>query len=165
MIALIENGVVVKFLDKALEDIPEHKRAQFLPVEEDRPPAAEGLEWHTSHEIVVEPSRVVRRYTVERRSADEQRQAVKDEAQRRIIAMTGATDIISAMIKQSNANMRANELNDKRLSGQELTAEEMAESAALRSFATAIKAIRARSNEIEAMDPIPSDYRADARWS
>jgi len=27
-----------------------------------------------------------------------------------------------------------------------------------------IKAIRARSNEIEAMEPIPSDFAADERW-
>jgi uncharacterized protein YnzC (UPF0291/DUF896 family) len=69
------------------------------------------------------------------------------------------------MIKQSNANMRANELNDKRVSGGTLTAEEETEATALRNLATAIKAIRSKSNDIELMDPIPLDYTADGYWA
>jgi hypothetical protein len=68
------------------------------------------------------------------------------------------------MIKQSNANMRANELNDKRISGGTLTQEEETEATALRNLATAIKAIRSASNDIEAMDPIPLDYADNAYW-
>lgn len=89
---------------------------------------------------------------------------VKAEAQRRIIVLTGAADLQSCLIKQLNANMRANELNDKRVSGGELTPEEEAEAAALRALAGGIKAIRARSNEIEAMSPIPADFTADGYW-
>lgn len=89
---------------------------------------------------------------------------VKAEAQRRIVVVTGAADIQSCLIKQLNANMRANELNDKRLSGGELTTEEAAEAAALRGLAENIKSIRAASNEIEAMTPIPADYADDSRW-
>ena len=47
---------------------------------------------------------------------------VRNEAQRRIIALTGATSLLETITKQSNANMRANELNDKRLNGDKLTA-------------------------------------------
>ena len=88
---------------------------------------------------------------------------IKAEAQRRIIALTGTTDLIACMIKQSNANMRANELNDIRISGGTLTAEQEAETQALRNLATAIKAIRAVSDVLE-QDP-PSDWTSDTYWS
>lgn len=90
---------------------------------------------------------------------------VKAEAQRRIISLTGAPDLQSCLIKQLNANMRANELNDKRLSGSELNTEEAAEAAALRGLAESIKSIRAVSNVIEAMSPIPADFSDDAYWA
>ena len=87
---------------------------------------------------------------------------VRAEAQRRIIALTGTSDLIACMIKQSNANMRANEFNDKRLRGEKLTAAEDAEAAALRSLADKIKAIRVASNVMEPAPP--ADYKADSRW-
>lgn len=90
---------------------------------------------------------------------------VKSECQRRILALTGTPDIISCIIKQSNANMRANELNDKRLNGDTLTEAEAGEADALRNLGAAIKALRARSNDIENLDPIPLDYIDEARWS
>lgn len=90
---------------------------------------------------------------------------VKAEAQRRIIALTGTATLLDCIIKQSNANMRANELNDKRIDGAQLTPSEAAEADALRGLATAIKAIRAKSNEIEVMTPIPADFTSDAYWS
>lgn len=90
---------------------------------------------------------------------------VKDEAQRRIIATTGAQDLQSCMIKQLNANMRANELNDARISGGTLTPAEEAQADYLRGLAARIKDIRTRSNEIEAMAPIPDDYAKDGYWS
>lgn len=89
---------------------------------------------------------------------------VKAEAQRRIIALTGASDIMNCLIKQHNASMRAIELNDKRLSNGALTAQEEAEAQALRDLAAAIKAIRAASNVLEAMAPIPADYESDTYW-
>lgn len=91
--------------------------------------------------------------------------AVKAEAQRRIIMLTGVSDLPSCLIKQLNANMRAAELNDKRVSGAELTEDEEVEAAALRALAASIKHIRARSDEIEAMEPIPPDYMDDAYWT
>lgn len=74
---------------------------------------------------------------------------IKQIAQGRIIALVGANDLQSCLIKQLNANMRANELNDKQINGT-LTQDEEAEAAALRNLATAIKAIRAHSNTLEA---------------
>ena len=90
--------------------------------------------------------------------------AVKAEAQRRIIAIAGASDLMSCLTKQLNAQMRAAELINIKAEGRALTAEQEAETAALQALADAIKAIRAASNVIEAMDPIPADFAADARW-
>lgn len=90
--------------------------------------------------------------------------AVKAEAQRRIIALTGKSNLQDCMIKQFNALMRAGQLTDKRVSGGTLTAEEETEAAVLRAMADRIKAIRAASDVIEAMSPIPVDYNADKWW-
>ena len=89
---------------------------------------------------------------------------VKAEAQRRIIAITGASDLTSCLIKQLNANMRANELNDIQHS-RALTAEEEAEANAFRGLAAVVKGIRAASDALESMNPIPSDYATnDSYW-
>jgi RNA-binding protein YhbY len=90
--------------------------------------------------------------------------SVKAEAQRRIITITGATNLTDCMIKQSNANMQANELNDIRFT-RALTQEEEATASALRALAAAIKHVRTKSNEIEAMSPIPSDFANDSYWT
>lgn len=87
---------------------------------------------------------------------------VRVECQRRIIALVGATSLDGCIIKQLNANMRANELNDIRHT-RDLTAEEAAEAEALRDLAAAIKAIRAKSNLIEGTPP--ADYKADSYWT
>lgn len=91
---------------------------------------------------------------------------VKQEAQRRIVALTGVADLASCLIKQMNANMRANELNNILATGGTLTAEEQTEAAQLQAYAAAIKLIRAKSNEIEAMSPIPADFATNnAYWT
>lgn len=87
---------------------------------------------------------------------------VRAEAQRRIIALTRASDLQSCIIKQLNAQMRATELVNKRALGGMLSGEEVSEAAALQSLADGIKAIRARSNALEA-DP-PADYADDSHW-
>ena len=138
---------------------------KWVPVETAAAPAFNaGLETASQAAPVVEANRVVISYTKTRRSLDEQKAAVKAEAQRRIVALTGVADLMACIIKQSNANMRANELNDKRLNGDTLTAEEETEATALRNLATAIKTIRAKSNDLELMDPIPLDYTNDSYW-
>lgn len=87
---------------------------------------------------------------------------IKAEAQRRIIAITGAPDLQSCLIKQLNAQMRATELVNKRALGYALTEAELAEAAALQDLADGIKAIRAASNELE-IGP-PADYTNDIYW-
>jgi uncharacterized protein YnzC (UPF0291/DUF896 family) len=145
--------------------IPEAKASWWRPVVDPGPPAhVAALEMVSKNAPVIEASRVVITYTKARRPLEQQKAAVKDEAQRRIIALTGRLSLMDCMIKQSNANMRANELNDKRVSGGTLTQEEETEATALRNLATAIKAIRAKSNAIELMDPIPLDYTTNSYW-
>lgn len=87
---------------------------------------------------------------------------IKEEAQRRIIKLTGQSNLISSMIKQSNSNMRATELNDKRVSGIDLSPAEVIEADALRELAVSIKSIRAASNNVEA--ELPDDYTDDRHW-
>lgn len=138
---------------------------RWVPVEEDdAPPEYVAALESLTHRYEVGDDSVMRRWTVTRQPLDAQKAAVKAEAQRRIIALTGRMSLMDCMIKQSNANMRANELNDKRVSGGTLTAEEEAEATALRNLATAIKLVRAKSNEIEGLDPIPLDFTDDRYW-
>lgn len=73
---------------------------------------------------------------------------IKSIAQQRIVALVGARDMTDCLIKQLNANMRANELNDAQINGT-LTPEEQAEADALRALAANIKEIRAHSNQLE----------------
>lgn len=89
---------------------------------------------------------------------------IKQDAQRRIMGLVGTDDIIPCLIKQLNANMRANELNDIRYS-REWTEGEAAEAAALRGLATGIKTIRAQSNALEAEVLALKDAATVAAWA
>ncbi len=89
---------------------------------------------------------------------------VKEEAQRRIVALTGASDLTSCLIKQHNAAMRAIELNDARATNDGWNEAEALEAQGLRLLAEKIKQVRAASNALEAMDPIPDDYTAQKYW-
>jgi hypothetical protein len=88
---------------------------------------------------------------------------VRNEAQRRIIALTGASSFNECVVKQLNALTRATELANKKASGLSLSAPEEAEAAALQALADSIKGIRAKSNAME-VNP-PADYANDSRWS
>jgi hypothetical protein len=151
-IARVENGAVVEQRDLTMADVPEHKRGMW------RPMVYEGN--GPESEVVIEGDRV--RFV--RRQMHAVAAMVKAEAQRRIVALTGAADLTSCLIKQINANMRANRLNDIRMS-REWTPEEAAEGQALRTLALTIEAVRIRSNAIEATDPIPADYADDRHWT
>ena len=89
---------------------------------------------------------------------------VKAEAQRRIVALVGTSDLQACIIRQLNMLMRATELANKRAMGVVLTIDETAQAASLQATADAIKAVRAKSNAIEALAPIPADFASDARW-
>lgn len=150
----VDGQVVDHRGDVNLEDVPPHKKI--------------ALEWkaliYTGSGDVENVSVDGDTITITRTPEQPGPNHVKAEAQRRIIVRTGANDLTECMIKQLNANMRANELNDIRHS-RVLTPEEQAEAEVLRVLAADIKNIRAKSNTIEAMAPIPMDYANDSYWT
>lgn len=150
-IARIASDTVVEIRDMDLNDVPPHKRGQWLPVVYE----GQGLVTRTAIEV----DRVVITRSVPAPTIED----VRSEAQRRIIHAMSARDLQHCLIKQLNANMRANELNDIRHE-RTLTAEEEAEADALRSMAEYVKSVRAASNVLEAMNPIPDDYADNSRW-
>lgn len=81
---------------------------------------------------------------------------VKQEASRRIL--TFAPDY-----KQRNMLARSAEL--LRIGEANLTQEQRDEVLAIERVWETIQMIRTRSDAIEAMDPIPSDYAADKYWA
>lgn len=90
---------------------------------------------------------------------------IKQEAGRRIADIVGTDGVYDAMAKQLNALMQAVSITDKRSRGVALTPEEDAVAQSLRDMAAAIDVIRAKSNEIEAMDPRPDDFKDDKYWA
>lgn len=162
--AVIHEGVIVSERDiPDFDSYPSHKKAAIdergdggpvlrpLVVEGDGPVKQRVIEMDRVRVILSHPE-------PQPITADD----VRNEAQRRIIIATGARDLLHCMIRQSNANMRANELNDKRISGANLTDDELIEAEALRALAAVIKKIRLASNEMEANPP--EDYQSDYRW-
>ena len=87
---------------------------------------------------------------------------IKAEAQRRIITLIGAVDLISCFIKQLNALMRATELTRKELKNVPLTAQDVAESTMLQTISDKIKAIRASSDTLEVS--LPVDFKDNKHW-
>jgi hypothetical protein len=149
MLARIDNETVAELRNISIDDVPQHKRGPWRPVVyEGEGPLAE---------TIIEPSQV----RIVRSKPALTANDVRAEAQRRIIALVSATDLMSSLIKQLNANMRANELNDI-MHTRDLTAEETAEATALRSLATQIKAIRAASNVLEPNPP--ADFSDTKYW-
>ena len=85
---------------------------------------------------------------------------VRAEAQRRIVAATGASDLNGCIVKQLNALMRATELAAK--GADTWTAAEAIEAGRLQAPADKVKAIRAASNVMEPKPP--ADYADDHHW-
>ncbi len=83
---------------------------------------------------------------------------IKTEAYRRIVA-------IAPEWKQRNMTAAGVAMLSKLIDGGTLTAEELAAKAEYFDIWTQIDAIRSKSNEIEALDPIPVDYTDDIYWS
>ena len=81
--------------------------------------------------------------------------AVKAEARRRILALYPDW-------KQANLTARGVELLRK--GEARWTAEELAEADAIHAAWDWVKSVRSASDAIEAMSPIPEDFRADRNW-
>lgn len=151
-----ENGIIVERRELRLEDIPDHKRSLWRPIVVETV-GTPGIFTRSITETIIEPERVVTRTTHTAIPLETQKLAVKNEARRRILARFPEW-------KQTNMVARSVELQDVWRKVGAWTAEEQAEADALAAAWAWIKAIRLRSDQLEALDPIPEDYAADERW-
>jgi hypothetical protein len=88
---------------------------------------------------------------------------VRAEASRRIQVLVGARDADHLAIKISNAARAGVRLLS--IGEANWDAAQKAESDYLKQADAAIELIRARSNDLEAMDPIPDDYKDNKYWT
>ena len=156
----LEDGNPVEFRNMA-EPPPAHKASLWVPVIEQASPSHAAGETIVSSESLVNGTWVIS-HDVVALPVETLVAKIKNEAQQRIVELTGATSLDACLIKQLNALMRATELTNKRAQGQTLTAGEETEAARLEGLASAIKSIRAKSNVLEA-DP-PVDFTSDIHW-
>ena len=87
---------------------------------------------------------------------------VRAEADRKMVALLGARDSRHKDVLISNAQREAIRLLHKGEAN--WTPEEAARVVELQQIDAALEAIRAASNVLEAMDPIPADFADDANW-
>lgn len=160
--ALVLNGVFVetRMVDPA--DVPQHKLDQdggkmLRPLTAIAEPEHEPTLEHATVALIVTPEEVYQEWTVTRRPLEQQIEAVRAECGRRIYTAF-------PQWRQANYTARATELIEKKADGLVLDAQELAELAALKSVWDWIKAVRAASNVLEALDPIPPNYQADENW-
>lgn len=137
-IARIDGGTIAELRSMSIDDVPEHKRHIWRTVVDQPPNVDVRILMRIDAGWNVTDTHAIRLYTTVPRPRVDQVRAVKEECQRRIIAATGAADIIGCLIKQQNGL------------GPDVQAE--------------ILRLRAKSNEIEALDPLPSDWDSDQRW-
>lgn len=158
--ARVENGATVE--RRHFDQPPPAHKAFWRPVVDNGLPAIHAGQFVLVSDTI-NADNVTVTYTVQKRPDAELRAMIKQEAQRRIVAMTGATDMTTCLTKQLNAVMRATELTNKKTSGQTLSDAENAEAGALQALATAIKAIRSKSDSLEVS--LPTDFDNNAHWS
>lgn len=170
-----EDLTVVQFMEIANPNIiSPHKKwsdggLHVRPViEEPRPTFRKELA-QLDTRLTIEPERVVVSHVAVPLTHEGQALAVKTECRRRIIERFPDW-------KQANMTARSHELDriqsgfmrdadGNRLEARDLTETEMAEERAIGQAWAWIKAVRAKSDEIEALDPVPDDFDADERWS
>ena len=166
--ARVEDGQIVERREFAPGAIPAHKAHLWKPIEGDAPSYDTFRQSLSTPTETIEADRVLRTWVVSDVSTDNLRNMVKAEARRRIL--TRFPDW-----KQSNMIARSAELariqsglmrdaNGELVATRTLTSEELAEEQAINLAWAWIKAVRAASDSIELINPIPSDYASDARW-
>lgn len=160
--ALVLNGAFVeeRMVDPA--NVPQHKfdtdggkllRPLIMAEMPDHEPT---LEYCTS-ELQIVPEEVEQVWTVTRKPIELQIEAVRTECGRRIYTAF-------PQWKQANYTARATELFEKKADAIALSPEEVVELAALKSVWDWIKTVRAASNALEVLDPIPRNYQDDQHW-
>lgn len=86
-IARIENGSVVEQRDLTLEQVPEHKRSQWLPVEGEAPAYDPRTHTRTGPVLEVQADKVVRVWQVASKSIGEIQAAFADAIQAHVDAV------------------------------------------------------------------------------
>lgn len=159
-IAVVHLGGVVRVeAVNSLEDYPEHKR---LALAEDGGKTRRPLVEVGSGPVKVEtiaPEQVTWTWSYPAVSSYD----IKQECQRRIIGLWGASDLNSCLIKQLNAQARATEIVFKLASAIPLGEIETAEAEALQALRDETKRLRDKSNELELI--LPEDYTSDTHWN
>ena len=89
---------------------------------------------------------------------------VRAEAQRRMIVLVNAKNSDDLNIKIQNGLREAARLLQKEIDGITLTQAEIDKKNQLKQTDASIENIRAKSNILEAMNPIPSNYTDDSWW-
>lgn len=89
---------------------------------------------------------------------------VRAEAQRRMIVLVNAKNSDDLNIKIQNGLREAARLLQKEVDGFTLTQAEIDRKNQLKQIDAAIENIRAKSNILEVMNPIPSNYTDDSWW-
>ncbi len=154
--AKIENGIVVETKEFEVGAIPEHKQFLWYPVNNVIPEQYDDF-YHIlsgpTTEISEENKTVRFIYSLESKPLVDLQSLVKGEAARRIFQ-------IYPLWKQYNLAVDKFTLMDtpNRTPEEESKLQEVTDSI------NWIKSIRLRSNELEAMDPIPKDYTNDSYW-
>jgi hypothetical protein len=154
--AKIENGIVVQTKEFEVGAIPEHKQFLWYTVNNVIPEQYDDF-YHIlsgpTTEISEENKTVRFIYSLESKPLVDLQSLVKAEAARRIFQ-------IYPLWKQYNVAVDKFTLMDtpNRTPEEESKLQEVTDSI------NWIKSIRLRSNELEAMDPIPKDYTNDSYW-
>lgn len=155
--ARIESGQVAEYRDLESNALPPHKSHLWRPVEGAPPPHDTFRQTVSGPVETIEAARVLRVWTVQDTPPEVLAGLVKLEARRRILARYPDW-------KQINMTARSVELLAARPLNAAWSAAEQAEADALQAAWDWIKAIRAASDVIEQMSPLPADYAADFRW-
>lgn len=156
-IARIDGGTVAETREITLDTVPAHKRWAWKTIVEEKPGFSRKTQQLVGPEVTIEQDRVVKRWTVVQKSREDVVAAIKSEARRRITERYPEW-------KQSNMTAAGVELQDSWRRNGLWTAEEQSYASELDAAWAWIKAVRAASDAIEALDPTPPDFDADNRW-
>ena len=151
--ARVEDNKIVEYRDFADGEIPAHKAQLWKVVEDIIPSYNPFYQVIFGPEVVIEEYKVRYVYTIEDKDPVELKYLVKAEAQNRILSKY-------PLWKQNNLLILKVELVAKAT----LTQEEQAALDDINSQLQEIKEIRDFSDVLEAMTPIPEDYRDNKYW-
>lgn len=149
----VENGQVTEYREFAEGEIPAHKSHLWRIVEDIVPEYDEFYDLLTGPILDIQEDKLVYQYTIFPRPLNELKSLIKAEAQKRILAKyplwkqnSMLADKLSIVQKETKTQEDIDALAEIELALEE------------------IKYIRERSDAIELMDPIPSDYMIEDYW-